>query len=102
MKQKKQVKKLILEIADKLPQVFDTVLENEEMLGSELKLTPIQTEDGSQLEDDKKYLIKVPTYIASNHARRMWRAYKQRGAQGIGDYVARVNKLALSQQSAQS
>jgi len=90
----KEIQKELREIADKMPIVFYTVPTSEPYTGKELKLTAIQEDSkGRPLEDDQIYMVKSQMDIASNHYRRMKKAYLKDGAAGVKAYCEKVWQL---------
>lgn len=96
----RQTQKLLRQIADTLPPVFYTVQESQLWSGEDLLLTGIQRqEDDEAIDKDKDYYIDSPVHIASNHYRRLKRAYQAGGSDAVSRYVRKVNELQELSQS---
>lgn len=82
-------------LADNLPVVQYAYKDSVTMTGAELKLTPYA--DKQEFEDEKEYEVPVPGYNIVNHFRRLCRAWKKNGIEGVKVYTQQFTKPAVFQ-----
>jgi hypothetical protein len=88
------ITKVIESIANQLPVVMEHTSELHYVDGEEL-IAQGHTElsNGEKVIADKKYSQHLPVLIAVNHKRRLMNAFKQRGGEGISEYIRSINEM---------
>lgn len=79
----------LVELACMLPHESYVSTTRERMKGSELLLTGVKEVEGKPIEKEKTYLIHNPLLQEKNHKRRLIRAYRKSGFEGVERYLAR-------------
>ena len=76
-----------------LPLVMSNTTELHLVKGSEL-IEQGQTHIGEmKIIPELDYPIRMPVQIAFNHGRRLKRAFTKNGAEGIGNYLNKINHI---------
>lgn len=83
----KNTLKSITAIAENLAITMYTVKDRVEISGKDLLLGDTKEVEGEPVDPDKTYIMEMPMQIASNHKRRMKRAYKRGGVEGVINYL---------------
>lgn len=92
MKQSKQIEKLLKEIASTLPDSIYEALEMQQIKGDEALKTGLKLPINEQINPEKEYQFKSPVYHTVNHFNRLKRAYKQKGIEGVNNYLDKIKK----------
>jgi hypothetical protein len=93
-----QIERIIKEMAPKLPILMEHTHELHFVDGSELIAQGhTELEDGRKVYAGLTYEQNMPVMIAMNHERRLRKAYKKHGKEGVFAYIDELNKLALNQ-----
>jgi len=79
----------LTELAEMLPHENYVSTTREKIKGSDLLLSGVKEVDGKAIDKEKTYLIHNPLLQQKNHKRRLLRAFKSAGFDGVEKYVAR-------------
>ena len=89
---KKDVEKFINNIVDQLPIIFDYIITpNVEITGEDIHLSGLDSTDVEN--SDRIYYISMPFYYPINHKRRLKKAFKSNGVDGMRNYINKISKL---------
>lgn len=86
----KSKQRILREYAAKLPTVLHNTHEVHIYTGQELIDMEEVPPKGQHFDPERKYLYKYPVQLASNHYRRLKKAYLKNGDDGIVDYLKQV------------
>jgi len=89
---KKNIEKVLKGLAGQLPKTSYNALEVSSIKGENVKLSGLELPQGMEIEEGKEYKFKVPVIIQSSHSRRIRRAYKSSGIEGVVKYVLQFVK----------
>jgi len=81
--------KKIRAIAKMLPTTSYATSEYQEISGEDLLLSGNKEVGGKPVESEKTYSMRVPVLNEENHYRRMKRAFRASGSEGIKRYLKR-------------
>ena len=79
----------LVELASMLPYENYVSTTRERIKGSDLLLTGVKEVEGKPIDKEKTYLIHNPLLQEKNHKRRLFRAYRKSGFEGVEKYLAR-------------
>lgn len=89
----KSKQKILREYAAKLPDVLHNTHEVHIYSGQELIDMEEEPPKGQIFDPEEKYLYKYPVQLASNHYRRLKKAYIKNGDDGVVGYLKQVYTL---------
>lgn len=78
-----EIEMKIRKLASSMPVDYFGSKSMDTISGSELLLSGHKQVEGEDINPDKQYLLPVPVYLMKNHERRLRRAYKGEGREGI-------------------
>lgn len=94
MKLDKKINDYLTAIAMKLPIVKEESCEKHLVKGSEILEWGTITEiDGHPINPEKDYLYSFPIVVYTDHLKRLQRAWKRKGPDGISEYLVWVDRL---------
>ena len=94
--QDEQIFDIIKQLAEQMPVVMEHSTELHRVDGTELIAQGhTEIEPGVKVVAGIKYQQNMPVMIAINHERRMRKAYKKNGQQGLLNYVDMIKNMAI-------
>ncbi len=86
-------------IAGQLPMVNQETCEKHRLTGAEvLEETEIREFEGKPIDPKEVYIMPMPVLIAANHYRRLKKAWKRAGRDGVQHYMRRIEKIKIEQE----
>lgn len=97
MATKKKLKKMIAEHFALMPKVNTLTQEQHIVTGSELlEQGHFENAGGEKVNKDATYNQMMPVIVQDNHDRRIKRAFKKGGRDGVTQYLKSVNKTVAN------
>ncbi len=93
------LKKHLKAYAAVLPPVLNGTCEKHIMTGGELLEMGYVEQDGEVIDPKKKYNYNMPVQLASNHYRRLKKAYLKKGVAGIQEYSDSITAIIKANQN---
>ncbi len=94
MKLNKEYNNYLMQIAMKLPLLKDQSCEKHLMKGSEILEWETITElDGKSIDPEKDYLYSFPLVVYVDHLKRLQKAWKRKGPEGVSEYMVWVDNI---------
>lgn len=101
MKLNREYNDILIQIAMKLPIVKEHACEKHLVKGAEILEWETVTEiDGQPIDPDKDYLYSFPVVIYKDHLKRLQKAWKRKGPDGISEYLVWIDKLVAKHKTA--
>ena len=79
---------ILIEVAKHIPKSSRVVYYPSSIIGSDLILSGTNTVEGCLVDPKRDYVMKAPVYYEINHYKRMKKAFKKNGRDGIVRYLA--------------
>ncbi len=94
MKLTKEYNNYLMQIAMTLPLLKDQSCEKHLMKGSEILEWETITElDGKPIDPEKDYLYSFPLVVYVDHLKRLQKAWKRKGPDGVSDYLVWIDGI---------
>lgn len=94
MKLDREINDYLMAIAMKLPIVKEESCEKHLVKGSEiLEWGTIIEIDGQPINPEKDYLYSFPLVIYTDHLKRLQKAWKRKGPDGVSEYMVWIDNL---------
>lgn len=75
------------ELGQFLPEDHYVSKDSTKVLGKDLELWNLEGKTPEEIDSEKEYTMNIPCYCNVNHGRRIKRAYKANGREGIKAYI---------------